>query len=154
MFALLALRPALAVPGRRTALGAWFVAASLVAAECAAEAVLRLDCRGSDAGCTVAVATASWHGMGHLIVGIPGALATVAAPFALAHRMRLVEGWRDLVRPAVVVGVLMLVGVLSYGIFGDSAFKGVLNRLPLLLASIGVVALAWRVKSLAQLPPR
>jgi hypothetical protein len=44
------------------------------------------------------------------------ALATVAAPFVLAHRMRRVDGWQDLAVPTRIFGALMIVALP-----GDSA---------------------------------
>jgi hypothetical protein len=57
-FALLALQPALAVPGRRAALGAWLLAASLMGLDNLSDAFFRLDCRAADPGCTAAAADA------------------------------------------------------------------------------------------------
>jgi hypothetical protein len=61
------------------------------------DAFFRLDCRTADPGCTAAAS--SWHAKVHLAVGLISAVATIAAPFVLAARMRYVPGWRDLARP-------------------------------------------------------
>jgi hypothetical protein len=65
-----ALRSALAVPGRGTALGAWLLAASLIGLDNLSDAFFRLDCRAADQGCTAAAAASSWHGQVHIAVGL------------------------------------------------------------------------------------
>jgi hypothetical protein len=69
LFALFALLPALAVPGRGPALGPWLLAASLIGLDNLSDVVFRLDCRAADPGCTAAAAAGSWHGRVHLAVG-------------------------------------------------------------------------------------
>jgi hypothetical protein len=74
---------------------------------------------------------------------------TIAAPFVLARRMRLVAGWQDLSGPAIAVGVLQIPLPILYGVFYGSSFTGYLNRAPLVVGSAGLVALALRVQRLA-----
>jgi hypothetical protein len=100
LFALFALRPALAVPGRGQALGAWLLAASLMGLDNLSDVFFRLDCRAADQGCTAATAFSSWHGRVHLAVGLLSGIAMIAAPFVLAARMRRADGWHDLSWPA------------------------------------------------------
>jgi len=149
LFAIGALLPSLAAPGRGPSLGAWCVAGSLAGAELVTELIFRLDCREVDAGCTTAVAMASWPGKLHVIVGCVDALMTVAAPFALGARMRLLASWRNLARPAFAFGVILIAVFAANAVFFGSPVAGLLNRAPLALASAGVVALALRVRRLA-----
>jgi hypothetical protein len=107
------------------------------------------DCRAADAGCTAEAATASWHGKLHVIVGCVALLSTVVAPSALAHRMRLLDGWRDLVGPSIAFDAVQIVPPVTYGLFYGSAISGYLNRAPLVLASMGLSVLAIRVRRLA-----
>ena len=95
-FALLVLRPSLRAANGRESVGAWLVALSLPGFDTMSDAFFQLDCRAADTGCTMAEATASWHGKAHIACFLIAALATVAAPFVLAHRMRRVDGWQDL----------------------------------------------------------
>jgi hypothetical membrane protein len=149
LFALFALRPALAVPGRRAALGAWLLAASLMGLDNLSDTFFRLDCRAMDAGCTSAVSTASWHGTVHVIVATVAAFATIAAPFVLAPRMRRVEGWRDLATPTIAIGVLFVVVVLGYAALERKSGGGYLQRAAIVILSAGVIALALRVRALS-----
>jgi hypothetical protein len=148
-FALGALGPALFIERRRS-VGPWLVAGSLVGLELITELIFRLDCRAVDAGCTPEAAMTSWHGKLHLIVGLAAMVMTVAAPFVLAQRMRLLKGWRDLARPAMVFGGLQILAPILYGVFHGSPATGYLNRAPLVLASIGLVTLALRTLKLAR----
>ena len=93
-FALFALGPALAVPGRvrRSASGFWRHPSSVL--DNLSDTFFRLDCRAADQGCTTAAAASSWHGQVHIAVGLLSAIAMVAAPFFLAARMRQAKGWR------------------------------------------------------------
>ena len=146
-FALFALRPALAVPGRRSALGAWLLAASLMGLDNLSDVFFRLDCRVADPGC---VPAGSWHGTVHMVVGALCAVVTLALPFVLAWRMRRLDGWRDLARPSVVFGVVFAVVLFSYAALEGRTGGGYLQRAAILLLSGGVVALALRVRSLAR----
>jgi hypothetical protein len=148
-FALWALRPALAVPGRHDAIGAWLVALSLPGLDNLSDTFFRLDCRAADAGCTTAQAAASWHGTVHVVVAAVAGVATVAAPFALAHRFRLLEGWRDLARPARVFGVVVVLGVLAYVALDNTSAPGWAQRALAMWVVSGIVVLAWRVRTLA-----
>ncbi|HEX6673648.1 MAG TPA: DUF998 domain-containing protein [Actinomycetes bacterium] len=149
LFALFALRPALAVPGRGTALGAWLLAASLIGLDNLSDAFFRLDCRAADQGCTTAAAASSWHGRVHLAVGLLSAVAMIAAPFVLAARMRQANGWRDLARPTILAGSLLLAVLVGYAVLERKPGGGYLQRAAIVLVSVGVVALALRVRALA-----
>jgi hypothetical protein len=149
-FSLFALRPALAVPGRGTALGAWLLAASLIGLDNLSDAFFRLDCRAADQGCTAAAAASSWHGQVHIAAGLLSAIAMVAAPFVLAARMRHANGWRDLARPTILTGALLLVVLLGYAALERKTGGGYLQRAAIVLVSVGVATLALRVRSLAR----
>jgi hypothetical protein len=153
-FALFALRPALAVPGRGTALGAWLLAASLMGLDNLSDTFFRLDCRAADPGCTAAAAASSWHGKVHLAAGLISAIATIALPFVLAARMRRLPGWRDLARPTALFGVLLVSVLVAYAALERRQGGGYLQRAAIVLFSVGVVALALRVKTLAGSPHR
>jgi Protein of unknown function (DUF998) len=150
LFALFALRPALAVPGRGPALGAWLLAASLMGLDNLSDAFFRLDCRAADPGCTAAAAAGSWHGRVHLGVALLSGIATIALPFALAARMRRADGWHDLARPTVLAGWLLVAILAAYVAFEGRAGGGYLQRAAIVLFSAGVVALAVRVRVLAR----
>ncbi|HEY6708349.1 MAG TPA: DUF998 domain-containing protein [Actinomycetota bacterium] len=150
LFALFALRPALAVTGRRTALGAWLLAASLIGLDNLSDAFFRLDCRAADQGCTAAAAASSWHGQVHLAVGLLSGIAMIAAPFVLAARMRQANGWRDLARPTILAGALLLVVLLGYAALERKTGGGYLQRAAIVLVSVGVATLALRVRALAR----
>jgi hypothetical protein len=152
LFALFALRPALAVPGRGTALGAWLVAASLMGLDNLSDVFFRLDCRAADPGCTTSASMSSWHGTVHGLVGAATAIATVAAPFVLAHRMRRADGWRDLARPTFLFGLLFLAVLIGYAALERKTGGGYLQRTAIVLLSVGMATLALRDRSLARSP--
>jgi hypothetical protein len=149
LFALFALRPALAVPGRRPALGAWLMAASLMGLDNLSDVFFRLDCRAADQGCTAAAAASSWHGRVHLAAGLLSGIATIALPFALAARMRHADGWRDLARPTILAGSLLVAVLAAYVAFEGKTGGGYLQRAAIVIFSAGVVTLALRVRVLA-----
>ena len=149
-FALFALGPALAVPGRGPALGAWLLAASLIGLDNLSDTFFRLDCRAADQGGTAATAASSWHGQVHIAVGLLSAIAMVAAPFFLAARMRQANGWRDLARPTILAGALLLVVLLGYAALERETGGGYLQRAAIVLVSVGVATLALRVRALAR----
>lgn len=151
LFAIFALRPALAVPGRGDALGAWLLAASLMGLDNLSDAFFRLDCRAADAGCSSSSAMSSWHGKVHVIVGTAAAVATIAAPFFLSARMRRTDNWRDLARPTFVFGLVFLAVLIIYAALGGKG-GGYLQRAAIVLLSVGVVSLALRVRALARSP--
>ncbi|HYY77954.1 MAG TPA: hypothetical protein VFD04_02045 [Actinomycetes bacterium] len=74
------------------------------------------------------------------------------APFALAARMRLLDGWRDLARPAGAFGVLTVVALAATGASQSTAAQGWTQRVAAVLVPLGVVALALRVRRLAVSP--
>ncbi|HKQ00635.1 MAG TPA: DUF998 domain-containing protein [Actinomycetes bacterium] len=150
LFALFALGPALAVPGRGPALGAWLLAASLIGLDNLSDAFFRLDCRAADQGCTAAAAASSWHGRVHLAVGLLSGIATILLPFVLAARMRHADGWRDLARPTILAGVLLVAVLVAYVAFEGKTGGGYLQRAAIVLFSAGVVTLALRVRALAR----
>ena len=149
LFALLALRPALAVPGRGPALGAWLLAASLIGLDNLSDAFFRLDCRAADQGCSAAAAASSWHGRTHLAVGLLSGIATIVLPFVLAARIRKADGWQDLARPTILAGSLLVAVLAAYVAFEGRTGGGYLQRAAIVLFSAGVVALALRVHALA-----
>jgi hypothetical protein len=151
-FALFALRPALAVPGRATPLGAWLLAASLMGLDNLSDTFFRLDCQAADPTCTAAAAASSWHGKVHLAAGLVSAIATIAAPFFLAARMRHAPGWHDLARPALLFGALFPAVLVIYAALEGKPGGGYLQRAAILLLSVGVVTLALRVRAMAGSP--
>jgi hypothetical protein len=89
VFAVAVLRPALEVGGLTTPIGSWLVALSLPALDNLADVFFRLDCRAADVACSSSDAVDSWHGTAHIAVFDVAAAATIAAPFALAARVRV-----------------------------------------------------------------
>jgi hypothetical membrane protein len=152
-FALLVLRPALAARGHYGAISAWLVALSAAGLDDLSDAFFRLDCRAADPGCTEMVATSSWHGAIHGIVGSVTFVILVIAPFALARRMRLVPAWRSLAGPAFGYGVLLLLSVSIYAALSLTAVAGYAQRAVALLGSLGVIVLALRVLSTTDARP-
>lgn len=153
-FALLVLRPSLRTTGGREPVGPWLVALALPGFDTMSDAFFRLDCRAADAGCTIAEATVSWHGKAHLACFVIAALATVAAPFVLAHRMRKVDGWQDMAVPTQIFGALMIVALAVTAATTGTAAQGWTQRSAILLVALGIVALAWRVLELERRPAR
>jgi Protein of unknown function (DUF998) len=150
VFALGALKPALRAEGRRGPMSAWLVAFSLMGLDNVSDVVFRLDCRAADPGCTPAVAAASWSGSIHMIMGLVTALLTVAAPFALARRMRVIPEWRDLVPGTIAVGVLFALLTAIYVTLNGAYGQGYAQRASCLLISAGIVILARRVLVVAR----
>jgi hypothetical protein len=151
-FAIGALRPALDRDGYGTAVGAWLVALSLPGLDGVTDTFFRLDCRAADPGCSPADAMSSWHGTAHVVVFAVAALATVAAPFALASRMRHVDGWGDLVRPTRLFGVVVIVLLSASLAASGTPVQGVTQRVAATIIPLGVVALAVRVLRLPGYP--
>lgn len=149
-FALLALRPSLRSADGRESIGAWLVALSLPALDTMSDAFFRLDCRAADAGCTMTAATTSWHGKAHIAFFVIAALATVAAPFVLAHRMRRVDGWQDLAVTTRVFGVLTIVALAVTAATSGTAAQGWTQRGAIVLVTSGVGVLGWRVMRLCR----
>jgi hypothetical protein len=144
-FAVGSLRPALAVPGHRGPVSASLVALSAAGLDDLSDAFFRLDCRAADLGCTEVVATSSWHGAIHGIVGSVTFAILVIAPFALVRRMRLVPDWRSLTGPTVGYGILLAVAVAGFVALSITAGGGYAQRAVALLGSVGVIGLASRV---------
>jgi Protein of unknown function (DUF998) len=153
-FALLVLRPSLRAANGRAPVGAWLVALSLPGLDTMSDAFFRLDCRAADAGCTMAEATASWHGKAHIVCFVIAALATVAAPFALAHRMRKVDGWQDLAVPTRIFGILTIVALAVTAATTGTPAQGWTQRGAIVLVALGIGALARRVLKVERRPAR
>jgi hypothetical protein len=109
----------------------------------------RLDCRRVDVGCTAADATASWHGKVHVIVFVVAAVATVVAPFALSRRMRHIDGWRDVARPAWLFGWATIAMLALALVTTGTSVMGFTQRIAATVIPIGVVGLALRVDRLS-----
>lgn len=144
-FALFALSPALSRPGHRVALGALLLAGSGVALDDLSDAFFRLDCQASNAGCSTAASTASWHGQIHAIVGTITFLVMVIAPFVLARSMRRIPDWQNLAKPTVMYGVGLLILLTIYLGLTNQIGQGSAQRAISLAASAGVAALAIQV---------
>jgi uncharacterized protein DUF998 len=151
-FAVLALRPALAAPGHHGPVSAWLVALSAAGLDDLSDAFFRLDCRAADLGCTDMVATSSWHGAIHGVVGSVTFAVLVIAPFALARRMRLVPAWRSLALPTLAYGLLLLIAVGVFVALSITAGGGLAQRAVALLGSAGVIVLALRVLAVTPAP--
>lgn len=122
--ALWALRPSLALPNRRDALGVWLLAGSLIALDNIGDFFLRLDCRAADAGCTMAKAIASVHGTLHIVIALVAAAMTIAAPFVLARRCDFyLDGatWHDLRSRSACSSLRRLV---TYALLDGAAVQG------------------------------
>ena len=150
VFALAGLRPAMMLPGRGEPIGAWMVALSLMGLDNLSDMFFRLPCMAAEPGCSVAVATASWQGALHYAFGIGTALVTVAAPFVLASRMRVLAGWRDLAKGAIGFGVVLAVLLLSYVALDRRYGQGFVQRGMALVVAAGVLVLARRLRSLGR----
>jgi hypothetical protein len=149
-FALGGLRPALRIPGRRDALGAWLLAASLMGLDNLSDAFFRLNCRAADPDCSSGVAMGSWHGIMHVVVAVIAAIATVGALFTLPGRMRAIAAWRDLARPLLATGVVFTVLLVAYVAAEGRAGGGYLQRILIVILSVVVIVLALRVLRLAR----
>lgn len=119
-------------------------ALSLVSLDSASDSLFRLDCRAADAGCSMSDAAHSWHGKVHVVVFVFAAIATAIAPFVLARRMRVVDGWQDFARPTQVFGLLFIVGMMLTGATSETDIAGWTQRGLILFTCAGVCALAWR----------
>jgi hypothetical protein len=147
-FAIGALRPAMAVSGRRSAIGPWLVAGSVLGLDNLSDAFFRLDCRAADPGCAT-LAIASWHAEIHDLVAVVSVLLAVAAPFALARRMRLAAAWRDRAGAALAFGVVFALVAAGYAVLTGMDGGGYAQRALVAVGSAGIVLLALRVRVLA-----
>ena len=145
-FAFWALRPSLTSRDLRAPNSAWLVALSLPSLDNLSDVFFRLDCRAADAGCSASHAAASWHGKIHLVMFAIAALATVIAPFALAHRMQKLDGWRSVAGPARLFGVLVVAALFAAGALGGTAAQGSSQRIAATLIPLGIVGLALHVR--------
>jgi uncharacterized protein DUF998 len=151
-FALLALRPSLRSADLGEPAGPWLIALSLVCLDNVSDFFFRLDCRAADTGCSMSQATSSWHGKIHVAAFAIAFIPTLIAPFVLSRRMRVVDGWRDLARPTRWFGFAFVAAAIITGAAQGSAVQGTTQRFMAAMASAGIVALAWRVQSLANRP--
>jgi hypothetical protein len=141
-FALGALAPSLG-------LGGVLLALSLPSLDTASDTFFRLDCRAADHGCSMSDAASSWHGKAHIGFFVVAALFSVAAPFVLAARMRVLDGWRDLARPTRIFGVVFVVGLLLTGATTDTSVAGLAQRVVIVYTCAGVCLLARRELQIA-----
>ena len=144
-FAIGALRPALTATGKGASVSAWLVALSLPALDNLGDVFFRLDCRAADAGCSVSQATGSWHGKAHYAVFFVAVVPTIAAPFALAHRMRAIAGWRRWVRAMQLFGLGLIAGLLATAASSGTGLQGWVQRALIVYVCSGVVVLAAAV---------
>ena len=63
--------------------------------------------------------------------------------------MRHADGWRDLARPTILAGSLLVAVLAAYVVFEGKTGGGYLQRAAIVLFSAGVVTLALRVRALA-----
>lgn len=144
-FAIGALRPTLSVDGGGEPVGAWLVALSLLATDELGDVFFRLDCRAADAGCSMARATTSASGKAHVAVFVLAAIASIAAPFALAHRMEALRAWRTCARPTRVFGAGFVVGLAVALLASGTGLQGWTQRALILYSCSGLVLLAAAV---------
>lgn len=119
------------------------VAFSLPGLDSLSDTFFRLDCRAADAGCSTSDAIASWHGKIHVGVFAVSALATIAAPFVLAHAMRTREAWTGLARPTKLFGFLTIALFVVTGATSGTAVGGLTQRIAATVVSGAVAVLAW-----------
>lgn len=141
IFALVVLRPALAIPGKRGALGPWFLLASLMILDNVSDIFFRLDCRAADAGCTEAMRTASTDAQIHMLVGAIAGLFTITAPFVFAARFRKHPGFRGAFWPAIGIGLLMIAALGIYISLDQQWGQGYAQRALALLTAVGTCML-------------
>lgn len=149
-FALGALRPALKMPGKRGAIAAWLVALSLLSLDNLSDLFFRLDCRAADAGCTMAAATASWHGKLHVIVFAIAVVPTIAAPFVLARRMRELPDWQRFAGPTRLFGGAVIVGLVITAASSGTDIQGWTQRALIVFCCAGLAVLADAVRRRTQ----
>jgi len=63
--------------------------------------------------------------------------------------MRHADGWRDLARPTILAGSLLVAVLAAYVAFEGKTGGGYLQRAAIVIFSAGVVTLALRVRVLA-----
>jgi hypothetical protein len=81
------------------------------------DGLVRLDCRGIDAGCK----NVSWHAHAHKIEsGVTGA-AFLLAPLILAFAFRRVPGWRDAWLPTLATVPALIAANVIFSAWGDGA---------------------------------
>ena len=68
---------------------------------------------------------------------------------ALTHRMRRLDSWRDLARPTLVFGILVVASLVAAVALNGTGAQGWSQRFAALLVTSGVVLLALRVRLLA-----
>jgi hypothetical protein len=141
-FALVAVRTALEVDGRRSSIGAWLLALSLPGLDNLGDVFFRLDCRAADAGCSSSDAMSSWHGTAHVAVFVVAAVATVSAPFALAARMRLLDGWRERAGRTRAFGFVTIAALAVSAATVGTSVQGLTQRVAATIVPLGVVVLA------------
>jgi hypothetical membrane protein len=128
------------------------VALSLPGWDGFSDAFFRLDCRAADAGCSAADSAHSWHGTIHIVSFFVAAIATIAAPFVLARRMRVLTGWQDLVTRTRVFGVVVIVVLVVTGATVGTSVQGLTQRVAAVIVVSGLAALAWQVHRRAGQP--
>jgi hypothetical protein len=146
-FGFFALRPALSAAGRKATVAAWLIAGSVMVFDNITDPLFRLDCRLADQGCSATDQMATWHGKVHVYKFVVALVCTVAAPFVIASCMKVVDGWRGLVRPTRWFGVGFIVASLGVVAADRSDVQGLVQRVLAIYISLGVIALAARVAS-------
>ena len=141
VFALIALREALG----STSAGV-LVALSLPGWDSFSDGFFRLDCRAADVGCSASDSTASWHGKVHVVSFLIAAVATIAAPFVLSRRMRVVNGWNDLARPTRIFGFVVIAVLALAIVTTGTSVQGWTQRVAAVVVVSGLAALAWQVR--------
>ena len=124
---------------------AWLVALSLPGLDNLSDTFFRLDCRAADAGCSTSDALSSWHAQIHLASFLVAALATIAAPFVLARRMKHLDGWGDFARPTRIFGLLFLAVFVVSGATTGTSVQGLTQRVAAVFVCTGLAVLAARV---------
>jgi hypothetical protein len=70
------------------------------------------------------------------------AIATIAAPFALAHRMDATDAWRTFARPTRRFGAGFVAGLLAVVVSSGTGLQGWTQRALILYTCSGLVVLA------------
>ena len=136
-FGLFVVRPVLRSPAAGV-----LVALSLPALDNFTDGFFQVDCRMADPACTGMDAYSSWHGVAHVVSFAVAALATVGAPFVVAHAMNRLEEWRSMARPTRWFGALTVVLLIVAMLASGTAVQGLAQRLAATVITLGLAAFA------------
>ena len=92
------------------------------------------------------------HGKAHVCIFALSALATIAAPFLLAHAMRRRAAWVDFAGPTKQFGFVTAALLVVTGTTSGTEVGGLTQRIAATVVTGGVAILAWRVARLEAQP--